>query len=150
RRPKARGSCSGATHSRATVCRRSRAVPSEQGCVHEGRRVSTFATPLVHGAALTRVTPSSPVPDLRFKGDLLMWVGVPVGATISAFATGAIARAQGTSDGIPGDSSAAWTLFQHSPLPQMNAAAFKLVPGGLPVQLVLVAGGASATPAADD
>ena len=112
--------------------------------------MSTFATPVVHGTALTRVTPSSPVPDLRFKADRLMWIGVPAAATISAFATGAIARAQGASDGIPGNSGAAWTLFQLSPLPQMNPAAFKLVPGGLPVQLVLVEGTAGPTPAADD
>lgn len=112
--------------------------------------MSTFATPVPHGPTLTRVTPSSPVPGLRFKGDRLMWIGVPAGTAISAFATGAIARAQGTSDGVPGNSGAAWTLFQLSPLPQMNAAAFKLVPGGLPVQLVLMVGTAGPTPAADE
>jgi phosphatidylserine/phosphatidylglycerophosphate/cardiolipin synthase-like enzyme len=112
--------------------------------------VNTFATPVAHGTALTRVTPSSPVPDLRFKGDRLMWIGVPASTAISAFATGAVARAQGTSDGIPGNSGAAWTLLQLSPLPQMNPDAFKLVPGGLPVQLVLVVGTAGPTPAADD
>jgi phosphatidylserine/phosphatidylglycerophosphate/cardiolipin synthase-like enzyme len=79
-----------------------------------------------------------------------MWIGVPAATTISAFATGAIARAQGANDGIPGDSGAAWTLFQLSPLPLMKPAAFKLVLGGLPVQLVLVVGTAGPTPAADD
>jgi phosphatidylserine/phosphatidylglycerophosphate/cardiolipin synthase-like enzyme len=112
--------------------------------------MSTFATPVLHGTALTRVTPSSPVPGLRFKGDRLMWVGVPAATAISAFATGAVARVQEASDGIPGNAGAAWTLFQLSPLPQMNTAAFKLVSGGLPFQLVLVVGTAGPTPAADD
>jgi len=72
--------------------------------------MSTFATPVVHGTALTRVIPSAPAPGLRFIGDPLMWIGVPAGTAIAAFATGAIARAQGASNGIPGNSGAAWTL----------------------------------------
>jgi phosphatidylserine/phosphatidylglycerophosphate/cardiolipin synthase-like enzyme len=102
--------------------------------------MSLFATPVAHGTALTRVTPSSPLPDLRFKDDPLMWIGVPASTAITAFATGAVARSEGTGGGIPGSSAAAWTLFQLSPLPQMNASAFRLIPGGLPFQMVLVVG----------
>jgi phosphatidylserine/phosphatidylglycerophosphate/cardiolipin synthase-like enzyme len=111
--------------------------------------VSTFATPIVHGTALTRMTPSSPAPDLRFKDDPLMWIGVPAGTVINAFATGAIARASGASNGIPGNSGSSWVLFELSPFPQMKTSAFKLIPGGLPVQLVLVPT-AGVTPASDD
>jgi hypothetical protein len=112
--------------------------------------MSTFVTPVDPAAALTRVTPSAPVPDLRFQGDPLMWIGVPASTAIAAFATGAIARSQGASGGLPGNSTSAWTLFQLSPLPQMNSSAFKLIAGGLPVQLVLVPGTAGPTPANDD
>ncbi len=102
--------------------------------------MSTFATPLAHGVQLERVTPSTSVPDLRFKGDRLMWIGVPAGTAITAFATGSVARAQGAGAGVPGNDLSPWTLWQVSPFPQMNAAAFKLIPGGLPVQLVIVTG----------
>jgi phosphatidylserine/phosphatidylglycerophosphate/cardiolipin synthase-like enzyme len=111
--------------------------------------MSTFATPIVHGTVLTRVTPSSPAPDLRFNKDPLMWIGVPANTVISAFATGVIARAQGASNGIPNKNAAAWTLFQLSPLPAMSAGSFKKILGGLPVQLVLVET-AGANPAQDD
>jgi phosphatidylserine/phosphatidylglycerophosphate/cardiolipin synthase-like enzyme len=115
--------------------------------------VSIFATPVVHGTALTRVTPSAPVPNdpaLRFAQDPLMWIGLPAGTAIAAFATGGVARAGGAANGIPGDPASAWTAFQLSPLPQMSAAGFKAIRGGLPVQIVLVRGTAGATPAADD
>ncbi len=112
--------------------------------------MTTFATPVPGGTALTRVTPAAPAPGLRFNKDPLMWIGVPNATVITAFATGAIARGQGANNGIPSDPNAAWTLFQLSPLPQMNSAAFKLIPGGLPVQLVLIPGTAGPVPAADD
>lgn len=112
--------------------------------------MSIFATPVPGGTALTRVSPSAPAPGLRFNGDPLMWIGVPASTAITAFATGAIARGQGAGNGIPADPGSPWTLFQLSALPQMNSAAFKLIPGGLPVQLVLVPGMAGPAPAADD
>src|SRR5437899_8350466 len=67
-----------------------------------------------------------------------MWIGIPQGAAINAFATGTIARLHGANNGVPGNVASDWTLFQLSPLPQLNPAAFMLVPGGLPVQLVIV------------
>jgi phosphatidylserine/phosphatidylglycerophosphate/cardiolipin synthase-like enzyme len=112
--------------------------------------MTTFVTPIAPSTAMTRVTPSAPVPDLRFKNDQLMWIGVPAATTIAAFATGSVARSYGTGNGIPGNSGSDWTLFQLSPLPQMDPASFKLISGGLPVQLVLVPGAAGATPATDD
>jgi phosphatidylserine/phosphatidylglycerophosphate/cardiolipin synthase-like enzyme len=112
--------------------------------------MTTFVTPLPPGTALTRVTPSAPVPDLRFKGDPLMWISVPAATQITAFATGAIARTQGASGGIPGNNTSTWTLFQLSPLPQMDRGSFNLISGGLPMQLVLVPGTVGATPADND
>jgi phosphatidylserine/phosphatidylglycerophosphate/cardiolipin synthase-like enzyme len=108
---------------------------------------SPLATPLT---GVTRVTPSAPVPDLRFKGDPLVWLSMPAAASINAFATGAVAVAQGLSGGIPGNGASPWTLLQLSPLPQMNTAAFKAVPGGLPVQLVLLVGTIGPPPADGD
>jgi phosphatidylserine/phosphatidylglycerophosphate/cardiolipin synthase-like enzyme len=112
--------------------------------------VSTFSTPIPHGTVLVRQTPSAPAPGLRFAGDPLMWIGVPSGTVIAALATGAVARAEGAGNGVPGNAGAAWTLFQLSPLPQMNQPAFARILGGLPVQLVVVTGTAGPTPANDD
>jgi phosphatidylserine/phosphatidylglycerophosphate/cardiolipin synthase-like enzyme len=115
--------------------------------------VSTFATPVTHGVKLQRITPSAPVPNaaaLRFALDPLMWVGLPQSTAIAAFATGSVARAGGATDGVPGNAASPWTAFQLSPLPQLKPAAFKAIPGGLPVQLVIIAGTAGAAPAADD
>src|SRR5258708_8166340 len=114
--------------------------------------MSTFITPLTHGVALQRVLPSAAVPNvpaLRFARDPLMWIGLPPGTAIAAFATGAVARADGTANGLPGNAASPWTAFQLSPLPQLNIAAFKTVPGGLPVQIIIIAGTAGG-PAADD
>ncbi len=111
--------------------------------------MTTFVTPIAHGAGLQRVVPSAAAPALRYKDDPLMWIGVPAGVAINAFATGSIAQAQGTSNGVPGNAGASWTLFQLSPLPQMKPAAFKLIAGGLPLQLVIVMGSVAA-PASDE
>jgi phosphatidylserine/phosphatidylglycerophosphate/cardiolipin synthase-like enzyme len=112
--------------------------------------MTTFTAPAPQGTALTAVTPSAPAPDLRFKDDPLMWIKVPAGTAIAAFATGVIARSGGPSGGIPGNQASAWTLFQLEPLPQMNTDAFRRIPGGLPVQLVLLPGTAGPAPAAGD
>jgi phosphatidylserine/phosphatidylglycerophosphate/cardiolipin synthase-like enzyme len=111
--------------------------------------MTTFLTPIAHGAGLQRLVPSAAAPALRYKDDPLMWIGVPAGVAIKAFATGSIAQAQGTSGGVPGNAAASWTLFQLSPLPQMKPAAFKPIPGGLPLQLVIVIGSVAA-PASDE
>jgi phosphatidylserine/phosphatidylglycerophosphate/cardiolipin synthase-like enzyme len=115
--------------------------------------MSIFTSPIPSATALTLVQPSAPVPrapGLRFSQDQLIWIGVPAGTTVSAFATSSIARASDSSKGIPGNDASPWTAFQLSPLPQLNAAAFKAIPGGLPVQMVLVTGTAGSTPAQDD
>src|SRR5262249_13730173 len=109
-----------------------------------------FSTPIPAGTTMQIVAPSAPVPALRFAGDPLIWIGVPPGTPIAAFATGCIARANGAANGLPGNSGAPWTLFQLSPLPAMDRVAFTAVRGGLPVQLVLMTGTAGAIPAADD
>ena len=57
--------------------------------------MTTFMTPIAHGAGLQRVMPSAAAPALRYKDDPLMWIGVPAGMAINAFATGSIARRQG-------------------------------------------------------
>lgn len=111
--------------------------------------MTAFATPIASGLHLERVTHSAPVPDLRFAGDPLMWLGVPPLTAINAFAMGTIARAGGLTNGVLGIAGA-WTLFQVSPLPQRDPPAFKLIPGGLPVQLVIVMGTAPGVPDNDD
>ncbi len=114
--------------------------------------MTTFVTPVAHGTPLQRVTPSAPLPAgttpaLRFGGDPIMWIGVPAGTPIAAFATGGVVRT--TAASVPGVTAVACTIFQFSPLPQMNAAAFNAILGGLPVQMVIVTGTVS-TPATDD
>lgn len=115
--------------------------------------MTTFATPVPAGS-LQQVASFSLVPNdpaLRFARDPIWWIGLPAATAIKAFATGCVARATGASNGIPGLPAAPWTAFQLSPLPQMDAAAFKSIAGGLPVQIVLVIGPvAAATPANDD
>ena len=76
-----------------------------------------------------------------------MWLGIPQGTVISAFATGAVARAQGPSGGVPGNSASPWTLLQLSPLPQMDRASFLNIPGGVPIQLVILTGTVGPPPA---
>jgi len=112
--------------------------------------MSTFTAPVPGGTTPTPVTLSAPVPDLRFKDDPLLRIWLPAGTQIGAFATGAIARNADPITGLPAAPNASCSLFQLSPLPPMNAAAFRRIPGGLPVQLVLVAGTAGPVPAADD
>jgi phosphatidylserine/phosphatidylglycerophosphate/cardiolipin synthase-like enzyme len=105
------------------------------------------------GTSLQLIEPSSALPGGRYQGDPVRWLGVPPGTTIKALATGAItAVASGPSQGIPGDSSSPWTLFELSPLPQMSPAAFKdkRLAGGLPVQVVLVRGANASGPSLDD
>ena len=68
-----------------------------------------------------------------------MWIGVPAGTPIVAFATGIVAQRTAPSVACR-DSAAACTIFQFSPLPQMNAATFKIIAGGMPVQMVIVNG----------
>jgi phosphatidylserine/phosphatidylglycerophosphate/cardiolipin synthase-like enzyme len=115
--------------------------------------VNIFATPILSGTTMERVVTSAPVPDaasLRFARDPLMWIGVPQGTVITAFATGSIARADGSANGVPGNPASAWTAYQLSPLPQLNPAAFKLIVGGLPVQMVVIIGPPGGSPSADD
>jgi phosphatidylserine/phosphatidylglycerophosphate/cardiolipin synthase-like enzyme len=115
--------------------------------------VSTFNTPVTHGTLLERIMPSAAVPNdarLRFAQDSLCWIGVPQATVINAFATGAVARADGASNGVPNNAGSQWVAFQLSPIPQLAPAGFKAIPGGLPVMLVIVAGSGIATPLADD
>ena len=113
--------------------------------------MSTFSTLVSHATAIQRIAVSSPIPGGRFDGESARWIGVPAGTSIRAFATGAVtAIASGSDHGIPDDTAAAWALYEFSPLPQMDAAAFKQLKGGLPVQLVLIRGGAVPNPALDD
>jgi len=113
--------------------------------------MSTFSTPIPHGTALERLTPSAPLPattpPLRLAGDPLMWIGVPAGTAIAAFATGIVVNVQAPS--VAGITASACTIFQLSPLPQANAAAFNAIPGGLPVQIV-IANGSVSSPATDE
>ncbi len=114
--------------------------------------MTTFVTPIAHGTTLQRVTPSAVLPlgtttPLRFAGDPLMWIGLPAGTTIAAFATGGVV--QTTAASVSAVVATACTIFQFSPLPQMNAPAFNAIQGGLPVQMVIVTGSVS-TPATDD
>ncbi len=112
--------------------------------------MSTFVTPVAHGVALQSVPASAAIPGGRFRSDAAWWVGVPAGTQINAFATGSVQRVDGTANGVPGSPASAWTLFELSPLPQMDATHFKLIPGGLPVQLVIVNAPIAGGPAADD
>jgi len=114
--------------------------------------MTTFVTPVAHGTVLQRLTPSAALPvdttpALRFAGDPLMWIGLPPGTAVTAFATGAIV--QTTAASVPGVVSSGCTIFQLSPLPQMNPQAFNAIQGGLPVQMLIVTGTVSA-PATDD
>lgn len=113
--------------------------------------MTTFATPFPHGTALERVTPSaalpSTTPPLRFAGDPLMWIGVPAGTNVAAFATGIVSGV--SAPNVAGVTTAPCTILQFSPLPQTNAAAFNAIAGGLPVQIVVVAGSLG-SPATDD
>lgn len=113
--------------------------------------MSTFSALVSHTTPMQRISPSSPVPAGRFSGEPARWIGIPAANSIRAFATGSVtAVASGADHGIPGDTAAAWTLYEFSPLPQMDAASFKQLKGGLPVQLVLIRGAAAVTPAIDD
>ncbi|HEX8113818.1 MAG TPA: hypothetical protein VF516_39070, partial [Kofleriaceae bacterium] len=115
--------------------------------------MTTFVTPITHGTSLTRVVPSLAVPALRFADDPVMWIRMPASTSVAAFATGAVARHDDTTNPFPaltGSAAGPWTLFQLSPLPQMNPAAFKAIAGGLPVQLVVVVGTVPASPASND
>jgi phosphatidylserine/phosphatidylglycerophosphate/cardiolipin synthase-like enzyme len=103
--------------------------------------VSTFVTPIATGTTLEKIAHSANAAALRYAGDPLMWLGVPAGTAISAFASGMLAvPVSGTSGGLPGNAADAWTLFQFSPFPQRDPAAFKAISAGLPIQLVIVAG----------
>jgi phosphatidylserine/phosphatidylglycerophosphate/cardiolipin synthase-like enzyme len=109
----------------------------------------TPSAPVPSTAVPTPVTsPSPPLPPLRFAGDLLMWIGVPSGTAIGAVATGCVVQA--TAPSAPGIVAGPCTIYQLSPLPQVNPAAFNLIPGGLPVQIVIVTGTGPANPATDD
>jgi phosphatidylserine/phosphatidylglycerophosphate/cardiolipin synthase-like enzyme len=115
--------------------------------------MTAFWTMVTHGTALQLMEPSSGVPGGRYQGDPVRWLGVPPATIIYALATGAItAVASGTTNGIPGDSSSPWTLFELSPLPQMAPEAFKdsRLAGGLPVQVVLVRVAKASGPSMDD
>lgn len=115
--------------------------------------MTTFVTPITHGTSLQRIVPSLAVPALRFAGDPVMWIRMPPSTSVVAFATGAVARKDDTTNPFPaltGSTAGAWTLFQLSPLPQMNRTAFQAIAGGLPVQLVVVVGTVPATPASND
>lgn len=113
----------------------------------------TFSTPVTSGTVLTPIPLSAPVPvdpALRFAGDPLYWIGLPAGTVVNAFATGCVSRCSGTNMGVPGQPALAWTAFQLAPLPQMNFAAYKLINGGLPVQIIIVLGAGPAMPVTDD
>lgn len=112
--------------------------------------MSTFVSPFAAGVVPALVTPAATIPAGRFAGDRLWWTGVPAGTAVNAFATGAVLRAEGATGGLPGSAGSPWTLFQLSPLPQMDGTHFKAVRGGLPVQLVVVAGNGGPGPASDD
>ena len=116
--------------------------------------MSTFVTPIETSAFMTleKIAHSANVPAVpapRYAGDPLMWLGVPAGTAINAFASGMLAvLVSGPSGGLPGNATGAWTLFQFSPFPQCDPAAFKAISAGLPTQLVIVAG--TLAPAATD
>lgn len=99
---------------------------------------------------MQRITPSALVPatpPLRFAGDPLMWIGVPAGTQLAAFATGTLLNVGASS--VPGITASACTIFQLSPFPQFDPAGFNAIPGGLPVQIVIV-NGSLGSPATDD
>src|SRR5437016_4065840 len=113
--------------------------------------MSTFATIISDGTAMRFIAMSSVVPEGRFKGEPARWIGVRDATAIVAFASGAVTTvASGANQGIPGDNAAAWTLYEFSPLPQMDISSFQQLKGGLPVQLVLVRGAALVSPQRDD
>lgn len=109
--------------------------------------MSTFVTPIATSTTLEKIAHSANVAALRYAGDPLIWLGVPAGTAINAFASGMLAvPVSGTSGGLPGNAAGAWTLFQFSPFPQRDPAAFKAISAGLPIQLVIVAGTLAPTP----
>jgi phosphatidylserine/phosphatidylglycerophosphate/cardiolipin synthase-like enzyme len=96
------------------------------------------------------IVPSSPVPTPeagplpRFAGEPVRWVACGNSANVCAFARGAARVFSGASGGIPGSPGLPWTLVEISPLPAYGATVLLALPGGLPVQYVLMTAQATA------
>jgi phosphatidylserine/phosphatidylglycerophosphate/cardiolipin synthase-like enzyme len=73
----------------------------------------------------------------RFAGEPLYWVRVDGPAAIQAFARATVRVFTGVA---PIFSETDWTLYEVAPLPSVNPAVFHSIPGGLPVQYILVPG----------
>jgi phosphatidylserine/phosphatidylglycerophosphate/cardiolipin synthase-like enzyme len=110
--------------------------------------VSPVATPIA-SSALQNVAPAGPIPRGRFAKDGVWWTGIAAGTAVRAFATGCVRRFDNVANGVPGASFATCTLFELSPLPQMDRTNFEKIPGGLPVQLVIIPT-TTTGPASDD
>ena len=113
---------------------------------------ATFVSPVAAfgTGTLQNVAPVVPIPKGRFAGDGVWWVRIALGTTLRAFATGSVQRFDGVPNPVPGEVFSTCTLFELSPLPQMNPSAFKQIPGGLPVQLVMVPSGTVPPPDSDE
>jgi len=102
-------------------------------------------------ATVAQISPSTPVPSPasgplpRFAGDHVRWMAVSNSANICAFARCAVRVFSGSMNGIPGNDAAAWTLLELSPLPGFAVKALLALPGGLPIQYVLLAAPATTT-----
>ena len=91
--------------------------------------------------------PSAPVPSVasgrqpRFAGEPVRWVRVTAAVNpvnLFAFARGAVRVFSGAVSGIPQEPDAPWTLVELSPLPAFGSNVFREIPGGLPVQYVIM------------
>jgi hypothetical protein len=113
--------------------------------------MSVFAPIADAAASLTQIAPSAAVPSPasgtlpRFAGDFVRWITVGNSANVCSFARCAVRVFSGTANGIPGNDAAPWTLLELSPLPAFAAKVLLALPGGLPVQYVLLAAQATTT-----
>jgi hypothetical protein len=113
--------------------------------------MSQFAAITDGTATLTLIAPSAPVPIAtvggtpRFLGEPVRWIAVSNTGNVHAFARSAVRVFTGTSNGIPGASTASWTMLELSPMPGFAAKALLVMPGGLPVLYVLLTTDASTT-----
>ena len=117
--------------------------------------MSVFSAIVDAGTGQRQIAPSAPIPtpdsgpQPRFAGEPVRWVAVGNSANVFAFARSAVRVFQGGAKGVPGNATLAWTLLEVSPLPAFAPNVLLAIPGGLPVQYIILSAAAAAI-ATDD
>ena len=88
-------------------------------------------------------TGTDPADPARFAGEPVLWVELPPSIPIRAFARGARRVYQPLQDGLPGGATAATgvVLVEIAPLPGFLGGVLHHLPGGVPVQYIMLSGG---------